>query len=217
MDERRGYDDAGAEVFCNEKCPFWNTYAPVIFCVYRECRACILSVIRRVERARRTAPEGMPSVPNNEPKSITKMAETRRPIRPSKSLSERHAGVVATVAAAADADGSASRRTTLAMACIPSFLPAQWVALSVPGYIDARSQSSALARITFSKTILIVAEGRRIRAVVQASLPGFASPQKSKAGRNGKDSGNATYKRQRKKKSKIRPTSKKAICVQIKR
>ena len=62
-------------------------------------------------------------IPNNEPNSMTKMAETRRPIRPSKSLSERHAGVVSTVAAAAEADGSASRRTTLAMARISSCLP----------------------------------------------------------------------------------------------
>lgn len=77
-------------------------------------------------------------IPNNEPKSMTKMAETRRPIRPSKSLSERHAGVVSTVVAAADADGRASRRTTLAM-----------VALSVLGDIDAKSQSSAFVKISF--------------------------------------------------------------------
>lgn len=79
----------------------------------------------------------MLAIPNNELNSMTKTAETRKPIRPSKSLSERHAGVVGTVAAAADADGSASRRTTLAMACIASFLPAHWAAPIVVGDIDA--------------------------------------------------------------------------------
>ena len=41
VDERGGYDDAGAKVFCNEECPFWNSYAPMTFCVYRERGACI--------------------------------------------------------------------------------------------------------------------------------------------------------------------------------
>ena len=68
--------------------------------------------------------DGMLRIPNNEPNSMTKMAEMRRPIRPSKSFSEVHAGVVANAAAAADGDASASRAMTLAMACIPSFPPA---------------------------------------------------------------------------------------------
>ena len=87
-----------------------------------------LSVIKAVNVPK----ERMLRIPKVEPKSMTKMAETRRPIRPSKSLSERHAGVVSTVVAAADADadGSASRRTTLAMA-----------ALSVPG--DMMQQARA--------------------------------------------------------------------------
>ena len=46
--------------------------------------------------------DGLRRIPNSEPNSITKMAETRRPIRPSNSLSEVHAGLAVNVAGSAD-------------------------------------------------------------------------------------------------------------------
>lgn len=49
------------------------------------------------------APEiGLRRIPNSEPSSMTKMAETRRPVRPSKPLSEVHAGLAVNVAASGD-------------------------------------------------------------------------------------------------------------------
>ena len=67
---------------------------------------------------------------------MTKMAETRRPIRPSKSLSEVHAGCAVNAAAAA-ADGSVPRTTRLATACTPSNPPAHEAVLGLPTAIEA--------------------------------------------------------------------------------
>lgn len=41
MDERCGYDDAGAEVFGNEEGPFWDAYSSVSTRVDGESGTCI--------------------------------------------------------------------------------------------------------------------------------------------------------------------------------
>ena len=122
VNERSGYDDAGAKVFGDEERPFRNPDASVSICVYRECGTCTLYVS---DTSGRCGAGGMLRIlPNSEPNSITKIAETRRPIRPSKSFSGAHAGVVVNATAAAeDADGSVPRATTLATACTPSTIP----------------------------------------------------------------------------------------------
>ena len=77
MDECCGYDDAGAKVFGNEEGPFWDAYSSMSTRVDGESGTCI-GQWSNGERA-----GGWPlRVPNVEPINITKMAETRRPIRP---------------------------------------------------------------------------------------------------------------------------------------
>ena len=40
VNEGSGYDDAGAKVFCNEECPFRDSYASMASSIDRECGPC---------------------------------------------------------------------------------------------------------------------------------------------------------------------------------
>ncbi len=97
VDKCSGYYDAGAKVFCSEECPFWDSYASMSAGVDRKCGTC---TCQRCGGKR--AGGRLLRIPNSEPTSMTKMAETRRPILPSYSLSEVQAGFAVNVIAAAD-------------------------------------------------------------------------------------------------------------------
>ena len=80
VDERRGYDDAGAKVFRNEECPLRYSHALMPTRVDGEGGPCSSSSVIQSVGAFEI---GCWRVPNIDPTSITKIADTRTPIRPS--------------------------------------------------------------------------------------------------------------------------------------
>lgn len=84
MNESGGYNDPRAEVFGTKECPFWDTDPFVSRSVNGEPRAWVqISYIFPLK-----ANLGYP--PSKDPTRITKIEDTLRPMRPSKSLPVSH-------------------------------------------------------------------------------------------------------------------------------
>ena len=84
MDEGRGDNHAGAKILCYEERPFWYSNSFVTSSIDRKRGAFVGYQLKEIDESLGYG------LPNNEPIRMMKMADTRRPIWPSKSLSAVH-------------------------------------------------------------------------------------------------------------------------------